>query len=419
MMLSARYFFQWIISFASTASISAATLGFLILGFRIYDAVTDPMAGHISDKLTKIPRVRIMNYSVPIFALGLILCFLPNPEMQASTKWILEFLGMTLFFTGYTFYCIPYWGLVGDYAGPDINLSRTLSNLLGFGLLIATAIGFLASPALVSKFGYLNGAIIITMFSCCLMLLPNLCKLPAERVATVAAEKGLFREIFSSLLQTFKQKNFLAVCILFVGSQMSLTIMTASAPFLVSKLLNGKTSDIAFLMGPMIGVAIPSFLLSQKLSKLWGWEKSVYRASILLACLYALTSLIGISIIGSPLLTASFIFSFSGIPIAVLLGLEAEAVSFCAMAENQGNKISTYFGAINFLIKTFNGIALMLTGILTDFSNQIGSNNPIRALPIIAGSCLVLSLVVSLLIKRLASAQTSKTSRSKTAMTSA
>jgi len=64
---------------------------------------------------------------------------------------------MFVFFIGYTLYAIPYWSLVDDYSrradGTSSSQRATLSNVLCAGVLVATGVGFVASPNLVVSYG--------------------------------------------------------------------------------------------------------------------------------------------------------------------------------------------------------------------------------------------------------------------------
>ncbi len=390
-MLSARFFFQWIIKYSNSGVFLSSALATLILFFRFYDAITDPICGYFSDRIKN--KFTLINLSIPFFCLGLILCFYSTPSTQY--KWLLEFLGMSLFFTGYSIYCIPYWSLISDYSEDN----TTLSNLLGFGLLLATAISFIIGPLIVEHYGYMDAAIITASCSFILMYLPNfrpkvkpsknienIFKLSSQNYKLIFS--GIFSEILSEIFSALKDKKFISASSIFVSSQMSLTTMTAAAPFLAIDLLGGKTTDVSLLLAPMIIVAIPSFLISQKLSKKWGWEKSVFTAATSLALLYFIMISIKASFNSYMLL-----FALSGMPIAILLGLEAKAVSEIAK-----DKISIYFGAINFLIKTGNGFALFITGIIAQAS--LNNSELILYMPTTASVFILLGLLTKIYISR-------------------
>ena len=128
-MMMVRYLLQWIIRFSTLeapnvdlgggiALFSASAMGALMLGFRIFDGVTDPISGAISDRWVSKGRQRrhLLWYAFYLPLIGLALCFAPNHEMAVAVRWSLVSLGLFIFFVGYTLYCIPYWSLILDYS---------------------------------------------------------------------------------------------------------------------------------------------------------------------------------------------------------------------------------------------------------------------------------------------------------------
>ena len=236
----ARFFFQWIIKFASTPEVADDPtspvlfigLGGMLLAFRLFDGVTDPLAGTMSDRWVRAGRQRrtLLWFSFIAPAIGLVLCFLPAHSMPGALRWTIAGLGMFIFFVGYTFYAIPYWSLVDDYAGDNLHTRRMLSNLLGAGMLLATAVGFVVSGILVEKFGYANSAIIFGAFALVLMPLPIFAKPKNARAAAVDATPA--PSLWKGMGMALRHRRFLALIALFAGSQMSFTIMTSAAPFI-------------------------------------------------------------------------------------------------------------------------------------------------------------------------------------------
>ena len=106
LMMMVRFLLQWIIRFATseetgidgadaTALFSASAMGAVMLGFRVFDGVTDPVSGAISDRWVQRGRERrkLLWYSFFIPVVGLILCFAPNHAMSFHLKWTLEVIG--------------------------------------------------------------------------------------------------------------------------------------------------------------------------------------------------------------------------------------------------------------------------------------------------------------------------------------
>ena len=192
-------------------------------------------------------RRSLLWFTAPLPALGLILCFSPNADHSPELRWLILILGLLLFFIGYTLYAIPYWSLIGDYAQGDEQRRSRLSTLLGLGLLIATAVGFVVTPNLIDRYSYLNSATMIALLSIPLMIAPYFA-VPYQDVESDSAdeqEKNTSNEDFKSqlknLFMVLKHRRFMSVICLFAGSQMSFTIMTAAAPFIAADLLGDKS----------------------------------------------------------------------------------------------------------------------------------------------------------------------------------
>lgn len=406
MMTVLRFFLQWIVIFAATKQdgemlFKATAVGALLLGFRIFDGITDPLAGRLSDTWIRKGKERrsLLWFSFLVPAIGLVLCFLPNHGMAPWLRWSLLSSGMLLFFVGYTFFAIPYWSLVGDYAPGNEARRRVLSNLLGAGLIVATAIGFIASPKLVENLGYSSAAAVLAVIAILLMALPYFAA-PTDRFrpepgrpdagATNAAKELTLLE---SLQLALKHRRFVGLIALFSGSQMSFTIMTTAAPFIAIDILKGNTGDVAKLLGPLLGVAIPCFLLVPRFSARLGWERGMVAGSIALAVVYASTGALGASLIGSPLLTAGILFAIGGPMVAALLGLEPEGIVACASERGGEHIIGIYMGIFNFVVKILNGLAIFIAAALVDYK-EVAGVFAVRLMSIVAGSCLVLGVVL-------------------------
>lgn len=402
MMTLNRFFLQWIVFFAATRQdgvtlFSAAAVGASLLGFRVFDGVTDPLAGTLSDRWIRSGRKRptLLWFSFLAPALGLILCFVPTHDMGVGLRWTLLVTGMFLFYVGYTFYAIPYWSLVSDYAPGNAPRRRILSNLLGAGLLIATAIGFVGSPALVEGQGFGRSAIILGVGAALLMILPVFASPSGPRASTSAdhGETAKVPSLWASIRTAFRHRRFLGLICLFSGSQMSFTIMTTAAPFIAIDILRGSEGDVAKLLGPLLGLAIPCFIFIPRISAKLGWEKGMALGSIGLAVVYSLTGALGSGIIGSPILTAAILFALGGPMVAALLGLEPEGIVDCAEETGGTGMVGIYMGVFNFVVKVLNGLAIFIAALLVGFRDVVGVT-AVRSMSFVAGGCLVIGVIL-------------------------
>lgn len=410
----ARFFFQWIIKFASTPEVAGDPtspvlfigLGGMLLAFRLFDGVTDPLAGTLSDRWVRAGRQRrtLLWFSFIAPAIGLVLCFLPAHSMPGALRWTIAGLGMFIFFVGYTFYAIPYWSLVDDYAGDNLHTRRMLSNLLGAGMLLATAIGFVVSGILVEKFGYANSAIIFGAFALVLMPLPIFAKPKNARAAAIDPTPA--PSLWKGMGMALRHRRFLALIALFAGSQMSFTIMTSAAPFISEDLLGGSEKDVGRILGPLLGSGILCFVFVPAMSRKLGWERGMLLGSLGLAPVYLCSGILGNAVIGSPILTAGLLFSIGGPMIALLLGMEGEGVVDCALERGGSDTVSIYWGVFNFIVKGLNGLAIFIASSLSDLRSHLNSADPgagtiaVRWMSFVAGGCLLVGVIAYFLIKR-------------------
>ena len=400
-MLVARYFFQWLIRFcdvgrdtAAGALLSASLVGMVFFGFRVFDAVADPLAGAFGDAWVRKGRQRrtLIWFFFAVPAVGLALIFSPTGDMAPTLRWLLLTAGMFVFFIGYTLYAIPYWALVEDYAGGQDAVRTRLSNMLGAGVLLATGFGFVLSPILIQKLGFLPGALIFGLLGTVLMALPYFAApggapTPAHQVAHIP-----LRVMLSASL---KNRRFLALILLYVGSQMSFTMMTSAAPYIAERLLGGTLSDVAKLLGPFLVGSLVSFAFVPRFAKWLGWERATLVSTLALGVAYAGAGLLGQGVIGSPMTTAMLVFAAAGPGAAVVLGLEGEAIARCAQ-EGEHKATAVYFGVFNFVVKAMNGVALSLTGFLA----AVGTRGAVRLMPISAGVLCALGVVLYFAVRK-------------------
>lgn len=399
-MLLARFFFQWVIRFADvgrdTATgplLAAGVVGMVFFGFRIFDGVTDPLAGALGDYWVRTGRQRrsLIWPSFLLPALGLALVFSPDASMSPLLRWALLGAGMFLFFVGYTLYAIPYWSLVEDYSEGNEKVRTSLSNSLGVGVLVATGLGFVVSPIVIEKLGFLSGAVVFGVLGAVLMVLPYFAAPKGVQSPPTEHTPPLRRVLGSAL----GDRKFRATIILFAGAQMSFTVMTSAAPYIAEKLLLGTIGDVAKLLGPFLLAAVPAFIFVPRLSARFGWEKTTVIATITIGIAYAGAGLLGKGIVGSPMTTAMLVFAAAGPGAAVVLGLEGEAIARSAEV-SEFRSTSMYFGVYNFIVKALNGLALYFTGMLA----QDGTVAAVRAMPMIAGGLCVAGVVLYLAMKR-------------------
>lgn len=408
-----RFFFTWSLKYSDQQAPSgellftASLVGLALLFARLVDGGVDPVIGRLADRWVQRGRDRraflLFSFAGP--PLGIALSFYATFAEPPGVRWACLLAGMFILFTGYSLYSIPYWSLVDDYAGHDPKERGVLSNILGAGLLLSVAVVSVVSPGMVGDHGYRATALGFAAVATVLMLMPYFAKprhVPARRPATgdasgrssapPPASRGL--TLGQQLLAIARHRRFMAMLVLFCGSQMALSVITSAAPFIVERLLGGTDRDVAKVMTPFLGTAIPFFALAPWVSRRLGWQKAMLVASMGLVVVYVGTGFLGSGVIGSPMTTAMIVFGCGGPMVAVLLGVEAEAISTCSR-EAGGTSTSLYFGVANFMIQALNGVATFVTGLLVTASRVPGREVLMtRMMSISAGIMLVVGIAL-------------------------
>jgi glycoside/pentoside/hexuronide:cation symporter, GPH family len=396
LMLHMRFFFQWIIDFAGggvegLAIVSTATLGFVLFLFRFFDAITDPLSGMLSDYIVARggKRTTILLWIAPVLPLGLLLCFSISTSFPDLLNWILLTTGLFLFFTAYTLYCIPYWSLIDDYGGEGSLVKKRLSSLLGQGLFVATAIGFVITPILIEYFGYFTTAAIVAAISFPLLILPVFSGFKVrEHVEDNEANfRFSFMTVAASLLLPLKERKFLSVLLYFTGSQMAFTVLTAAAPLYVVYMLGESRSYVSVMMGPVIILAILTFMILPRCMKKYHWRTLLHASSVLLGVVFIFSTILHTPFLIPVKHQAILLFAMVGPLIAVILGVEAYAIIESGSRES---RTGMYFGAFNFVIKGMNGVALWSTGVASEFVARSGETLWLRLLLGGAGALVIL-----------------------------
>ena len=86
--------------------------------------------------------------------------------------------------------------------------------------------------------------------------------------------------------------------------------------------------------------------------------------------------------------------------VAVLLGLEGEAITACA-DDQGGDSVGIYFGVYNFVVKGFNGVAIAMTSIFASWARADGADGAwaVRLMGMSAGALLLIGLIAYACLK--------------------
>ena len=134
--------------------IAAATWGFIYLGSKVYDAVTDPLMGVVSDKTrSRCGRRRpYLLLGAVLSVAAFILLFYSPSSAESANAVLIILLGMLLFSSGYTVFNVPYMAMLTEMTQDYKQRARLVSYRV-YAIALGTIVGLSLAPALINYFG--------------------------------------------------------------------------------------------------------------------------------------------------------------------------------------------------------------------------------------------------------------------------
>ena len=118
--------------YSSNFGISLASIGLIILFTRMFDTISDPICGYLSDKFIKFNKIIIC---ISALMLGLSFYFLFNPFYESKTLNLIFFSISTYFF--FSLLTINHIALIGNFEN-KVLVSSLRESFTVAGLLLAT-----------------------------------------------------------------------------------------------------------------------------------------------------------------------------------------------------------------------------------------------------------------------------------------
>ena len=325
-----------------------ATVGYVLLGARIFDAVTDPLIGYLSDnsKSRMGKRRPWLLIGVPVLLLGIWVLFAPFIQPDATYLMIAS----CLTYLGWTLIQIPYWSW-GAEIGRSYNDRSTVSGFRESAMILGIAAASLA-PLVGAAFGHgidqvtmMALAILVTVSlpvciaAACLSFKEN----PSDSVT--ASSLGTFISVFK--LNAPFRRLVSAFSIIEFGKGASVAVM----PYLLTHYFQRPELIGLVLLVPyvLIVVSTPIWLrISQKIGKHRAIALSLFISALLLSVAVApLNQGHGIVFFGIECLVGLAAGGFAVLPYAIV----ADTADYYAEKSCGDTKIATHFAAWSFARK--------------------------------------------------------------------
>lgn len=264
-----------------TVGLAAGLAGIVVAVGKIWDAITDPMVGYLSDRTgSKMGRRRpyMLYGSFPLF-ITMVIMF-TNPRLSSQGMlFIWALVVYCLLCTAYTLVNIPYNSLTPELT-QDYH-ERTSLNGYRFGFAVfGTLLGAGAALPIINAFASKNTGFTVmgTIFGA-VMMITALITVVSIREPDIKREK-LEEGFFSTYLKVFKNKPYVLVLLTYTLHITALTVISGIAIYYFKYIHNAETqTTIAMLV--LLGTAMVFIPLSVVIAKKTG-KKTVYGIGMLI-----------------------------------------------------------------------------------------------------------------------------------------
>ncbi len=267
--------------YASDLGISLAVVGMIVLATRLFDVVTDPVIGYLSDRTdTRWGRRRPwLVASVPIMMIGVYKLFLPQQGVGATYL----FIWMTVIWLGWTMLLIPYWAWAAELS-PDY---RERSVITGWRSAIGIA-GSLAAQLLpigaLFFFGYGGtGEVLFLIGLMMLIMLPMSVGLTVWKVPEPRDYASTSIPMGQALRIMWRNGPFKRLILSFFATYAALSITTSLYLFYVRHVVGEEKAGVVMLSSfyfcNLLSVGFWVWL-SQRIGKHRAWAASLIMIGI-------------------------------------------------------------------------------------------------------------------------------------------
>jgi oligogalacturonide transporter len=229
-----------------------AMAGSIPLIGKVWDAVTDPVMGNVTDRTRSRfgPKRFYLLIGSIISAITFILMWVPLPQAEMWLKYIFYVLMYVLFSTGFTIVMVPYNALLPDMVDDYTVRGRFTSVRMAFsafGNILAALLSALLITKETDAGRYLLVAIIFGLIFCIAILLTFFGTWEKEK----PVRKVSLKESFTQSFTVYKNRCFRLFIAIFIFGQAATDFVTGLAVYFVSDVLHSYGS-FKLLMGVIL-----------------------------------------------------------------------------------------------------------------------------------------------------------------------
>ena len=373
----------------SIMGISGSLVGIAIAIASLWDGISDPLVGNISDRTkNKFFGKRLGYVLIAIFCVAvcnILLWSMPSKSQGFMFCWLLIF--MLLQETVNTFFSTPMSALALDLA-PDYNEQSKIQSyktVFGIiGMILPSILMYFFMPSIsigvqtqYTQSGFISIAYInsVLMVFCGLIgVFGNLKRVQKTQTYSLEiVEKRSLKKLMFGYFEVFKNSSFACIILGYSVSQMASSFLTSIGMHLFTYCYHFSSTQISILLLCMFGGAIISQPIWFKLSKRIDKKLTVITAlSVVLMGIgatlitFLFRTYIDISIIFPITCLTILICGFgTGAMYSLPISMYADLVALKTF-ETGENKSGAYLGYYSFTYNLSNSISLLIMGFLLD-----------------------------------------------------
>jgi GPH family glycoside/pentoside/hexuronide:cation symporter len=352
--------------------LSAALAGFALMIGKVWDAVTDPAMGYISDR-TRTPFGRRRPYiAAGAIPMGLAFWFfftVPNISSQ-TTLVIWAALALILFNTFSTVLNVPYSSLTPELPGDSHEQTSLNGYRFGFAV-FGTIIGAAAVQPLSGLFanprrGYSMTGLILGGLVAVTSLLAFFGTREKKREKPELPTEGFFK----TYLTVFTNKPFVILITTYMLHLMALTLLQGIIIYYTKYIYNNEgiaTPAMALLLVVAMVFIPVSVLVSKKIGKKATYQICFIILSIATVIIFFLGHILGIRFFFAVMVFAGIGVGFNYVaPFAMV----PDTIAYDALRTGS-RKEGAYYGMWTFFSKIGSSLAALVSGLILSASGYI------------------------------------------------
>lgn len=334
---------------------------------RLFDAVTDPWIASLSDRCKskngrRIPFLKGAALPLAVSTV-LVFCAPIGKTSWFNAAWLFVFV--MVYYLAITAYCTPYNALIpelGHSQEERLNISTSISLTFIIGTAVAYAApvvwGFMEQPlgrVTAMRVTFIIFAVIA--FIC--MMVPVM----AIREKDYVTAQPVEGTAFSSLVKTFKNRNFR----IFVGSDIlyfvALTMFQTGLPFFVTSLLGLSETMSTVYFVAMTALSLVFYIPINIISKRIGKKKLVLFAFGMFAIAYLYTTFFGSTLPISPTVQGFILVVLAALPMAIFGILPQAMVADISESDAKAtgeNREGMFYAARTFAFKLGQSLSMLI-----------------------------------------------------------